>query len=195
MHGQEKLMLHPALEWAAAAVALTAVGLGILGKRATWLVWILSSLRYAVVFVQSRLWADALLQLVFVAAAVWGWVIWGRVRFAPVHLGARAYWLAWALLAVLSTLMQSGLRLAGGSSVWGDAVVTSSSLLAQTLMVQQKVEHWHFWLLANLCGVWLFWSQQLLATAWLYAVFGALALAGLRHWNRYAKGKPEIEQA
>jgi len=189
------LMLHPALEWAAAAVALTAVGLGILGRRATWPFWILSSLLYAVVFAQSRLWADASLQFVFVAAAVWGWVSWGRVRFAPVHLGRRAYWLAWVSLAVLITLMQSGLRLAGGSSVWGDAVVTSSSLLAQSLMVQQKVEHWHFWLLANLCGVWLFWSQHLLATAVLYAVFAALALAGWRHWTRCAKGRHEIEQA
>jgi len=178
---------HPALEWVAAVLALAAVGLGVFGKRATWPMWMVASLLYALVFARSKLWADALLQFVFIAAACWGWLRWGQMHFAPAHLRLPHYLLAWLAAALLSSVLQLGLRLAGGSAVWGDAVVTSASLVAQALMVQQKIEHWHFWLIANLCAVALFWSQQLLATALLYSVFAALALSGWYRWRACAR--------
>ncbi|NBT00047.1 MAG: hypothetical protein EBS61_05235 [Betaproteobacteria bacterium] len=66
----------------------------------------------------------------------------------------------------------------------GDAFVASFSLIGQVLMVRQRLEHWLFWLVANLTGVGLFWVQGLKATAGLYLVFALLALIGLRQWQK-----------
>ncbi len=70
-----------AIELASVVLAFLAIGLGIRGTRWTWPFYFLSSLLYGWLFVQFDLFASAAMQLIFMAAAVWGWFSWAVRAF------------------------------------------------------------------------------------------------------------------
>ena len=64
------------LEFFASIASFIGVGLGVTGRRITWPWWAISSVLYGLLFFQWNLIASALLQIVFVAAAIAGWFGW-----------------------------------------------------------------------------------------------------------------------
>jgi nicotinamide mononucleotide transporter len=179
------------LESAAVALAFLAIGLGIRGTRWTWPFYLLSSILYGWLFVEFDLFASAAMQLIFVAAAVWGWFSWGaegvRVpgRLDPAMrlrgaVGAGAAWLL--LVPVLHAL--------GGVANLGDGFMLVGSFAGQALMVLQKVEAWLVWIAVNVMGTVLYASQGLYFTSLFYAVLIAMALAGWRSWSSRAAPAP-----
>ena len=89
------------LEFVSVVTSLIAVFLGALGARITWPWWLLSSALYAIFFFQVDLYASAILQFVFIAAAAWGWFGWKSTGAEPRYMSTkeRALWLV-SLLAV-----------------------------------------------------------------------------------------------
>lgn len=181
------------LELASVALALTAIALGIKGTRWTWPLYFMSSLLYGILFLQFDLFASASLQLVFMIAAVWGWFTWGaegvrepgRLRGVQRLLilgGSVAAWLALAPL----------LRMIGGAATWGDAFVLVGSLVAQVLMVTEKVEAWPTWIIVDLVGTVLYATQGLYFTALFYAVLVGMAIVGWRSW--YARSSATVAE-
>jgi nicotinamide mononucleotide transporter len=160
-----------------------------------WPLAIASSLLYALIFAESRLYGEASLQFVFVAVAIWGWVQWQRGTGADgaplvVHrltprqrLGALAATLAaWPLLGL-------ALRRWTDSDVpFLDALPTAGSLLGQFLLGRKLVENWPVWLAVNVVSVGLFAVKGLWLTVVLYAIFAALSVVGWREWERRARG-------
>lgn len=183
-----------AIEFASVILAFIAIGLGIRGTRWTWPFYFLSSLLYGWLFVQFDLFASAAMQLIFIAAAIWGWFSWGRegaatpTRLAPVSRlrGVIGVVALWALLAPL-------LQRIGGVATWGDAFMLVGSLAGQLLMVLQKIETWFVWIAVNTVGTVLYASQGLYFTSLFYAVLIPMALTGWRAWS--ARAAHPSEQA
>ena len=173
-----------AIEFASVILAFLAITLGITGTRWTWPPYFLSSLLYGWLFVEFDLFASAAMQVIFMAAAVWGWFSWGRDgarvpgRLSPAGRlrGAVAVVVAWALLAPL-------LQSIGGVATWGDAFMLVGSIAGQALMVLQKVEAWPVWITVNTVGTLLYASQGLYFTSLFYAVLVGMAIAGWRAWS------------
>lgn len=173
-----------AIEAASVILAFIAIGLSIKGTRWAWPPYFLSSVFYGWLFVEFDLFASAAMQLIFMAAAVWGWFSWGRegVR-VPMRLslpqragGALAVLALWALLAPL-------LQSIGGAATRGDAFMLVGSLAGQLLMVLQKTETWPVWMAVNTVGTVLYASQGLYFTSLFYAVLILMAFAGWRAWS------------
>lgn len=180
-----------ALEFLSVITALIAVALGIRGTRWTWPLYFLSSLLYGWLFVHLHLFASAAMQLIFIAAAVWGWFAWGRDgvrepgRLTMTHRAGGVVGIAilWALVVPL-------LRGLGGAATWGDAFMLVGSLAGQLLMVLQKVEAWPVWIVVNAVGAVLYASQGLYFTSLFYAVLIVMAVAGWRAWSARAEAPP-----
>ena len=77
------------LEFVAALTSLSAVILGTTKKRITWPWWAFSSVLYGVFFYQVDLFASAALQIVFVAAAIYGWFGWAPTGAVPGNISGR----------------------------------------------------------------------------------------------------------
>ncbi len=176
-----------AIEFASVVLAFIAIALGIVGTRWTWPFYLLSSLLYGWLFVEFRLFASAAMQLIFIAAAIWGWFSWGRegVR-TPTTLtrsqragGIVGVLILWALLAPL-------LRRIGGAATWGDAFMLVGSMAGQLLMVLQKIETWPVWIAVNIVGTVLYASQGLYFTSLFYAILIVMAVTGWRAWSARA---------
>ena len=179
------------IEFASVILAFLAIALGITGTRWTWPPYFLSSLLYGWLFVEFDLFASAAMQVIFMAAAAWGWFSWGRDgalvpgRLSPAGRlrGAVAVVVAWALLAPL-------LQSIGGVATWGDAFMLVGSIAGQALMVLQKVEAWPVWITVNTVGTLLYASQGLYFTSLFYAVLVGMAIAGWRAWSARAAAAP-----
>jgi nicotinamide mononucleotide transporter len=158
-------------------------------RRSIWNfpVGIISSAAYLLFFAEGRLYADAGLQVVFIALGFHGWVAWarGRTDSTPIRrvpLGeltalAVTFPVAWLALTRL-------LEYVNGAAPVYDAFVTTLSLAAQWLLNRRYVESWLAWIVVDQVYVVLFWSREYHLTAVLYAIFLAMCVAGLIEWRR-----------
>lgn len=183
------------LELTSFALAVTTVLLNIRQNHWAWLFSIASSSTYAVVFFDARLYGDSGLQLVFIAASVWGWRQWlrgaGEAKLVVTRVG-RAGW-AWALAGWGAGFLALSwfLKTYTNTDVPHiDGFLTAGSLVGQLLLARKKVENWHVWVIVDVLYVGLYIYKDLHVTAVLYAVFVLLAMRGLRAWSNIAGARP-----
>ena len=172
------------LELVAVIASAIGVWLGTTGKRIMWPWYGLSGVLYGWLFLNYDLYASASLQLVFIAAAVWGWFGWGPQ-------GASSRNLSWTLRVslvsagtVIWLLITPFLVSLGAAAARPDAFGLVFSVIAQVLMVLQFRENWIAWLVVNIVYVGLYWSQDLKFTSLLYVAFAAIALRGWINWQK-----------
>ena len=170
------------LELASVVTSLIAVFLGALGVRITWPWWLVSSALYALFFYRVDLFASAILQFVFIAAAVCGWFGWKPTGAEPRYMSNRERGL-W-LLALLSVWVISAPALAdiGAAATWPDSFLLVSSTIAQIVMVLQRNETWILWLIIDAFGTYHYAHQGYWFTSVLYAIFTAIAGFGWYRW-------------
>ena len=181
------------LELVSFALAVTTVLLNIRQNHWAWLFSIASSSTYAVVFFDARLYGDSGLQLVFIAASIWGWSQWlrgaGETKLVVTRL-QRAGWAASIAAWGAGFLLLSWyLKTYTNTDVPHiDGFLTAGSLVGQFLLARKKVENWHVWIIVDVLYVGLYIFKDLHVTAVLYAVFVVLAARGLRAWSNVARG-------
>jgi nicotinamide mononucleotide transporter len=186
------------LEGAAFVLSLLMVTFNLRVNPLGWPLAILSSVLYGLLFMRSRLYGEAALQVVFIGVSVWGWRLW--LRGGPKQLDepvscmkARARW--WSLLVVLLAWPALGYllhRITDSDVPYADALPTAGSLLGQWLLARKRVENWPCWLLVNLVSMGLFAYKQLWLTVWLYGLFALLSVWGWRMWAQLAQAQPEL---
>ena len=182
-----------ALEIVAFVLALLMVWANLRVNPVGWPLAILSSLMYALLFADSKLYGEASLQLVFVALALWGWWQWLRGttdKGQPLPLRQllprQRLWAAAATLAAWPLL---GLLLKHGTDSdvpFLDALPTAASVTGQLLLGRKFVDNWPVWLAVNIVSVALFAYKGLWLTVVLYGVFAVLSVVGWRAWRRKA---------
>ncbi|MFF0598583.1 nicotinamide riboside transporter PnuC [Streptomyces antibioticus] len=159
---------------------------------ANWPVGIANNVFFIVLFVQAGLYADAGLQVVFIALAAYGWWTWARGA-GPVTGGAlpvrRTTGTEWAWLAAAGVLGTTALTLlldrATDSTVpFWDALTTALSLTATYGQCRKLLESWWLWIAADLVYIPLYAAKGLYLTSLLYVGFLVLCVVGLLGWRR-----------
>ncbi|MFZ3469365.1 nicotinamide riboside transporter PnuC [Streptomyces sp. 4.24] len=159
---------------------------------ANWPIGIANNVFFIVLFAQAGLYADAGLQIVFIALAAYGWWSWthgggpGTSGALPVRRTTGA---EWAVLGAAGAVGVLGLTLllsrATDSTVpFWDAVTTGLSLMATYGQCRKLVESWWLWIAADLIYIPLYAYKGLYLTSLLYTVFLALCVGGLLGWQR-----------
>ena len=181
------------LELVAFVLALCMVWANLRVRAVAWPLAIISSLLYALLFADSKLYGEASLQFVFVALALWGWWQWLRGTTpsgAPLpvrHLHARQR--LWAAAATLAAWPLLGLLLKHSTDSdvpFFDALPTAASITGQLLLGRKFVDNWPVWLAVNLVSMALFATKGLWLTVVLYGIFALLSVVGWRVWRQQA---------
>jgi nicotinamide mononucleotide transporter len=171
------------LELVAAITSFIGVWLGTTGKRITWPWWALSSALYGVFFYQVEYYASAVLQIVFIAAALYGWKDWAPTGAVAGNLTVRnRTYIAlgtFISVAALSPLLSN----IGAAATWSDAFVLIGSLVAQVMMVYEKYESWIVWMVVDVVATIQYAVNELYFTAILYAMFTVIAVIGWKRWR------------
>lgn len=154
---------------------------------------IANNLVFIVLFVGSGLYADASLQVFYIAIGAYGWWAWlrGGAGGAPLVIRHQPSW-AWPVVAVGvaagTWVCWELLTRHTDSTVAGwDALTTSLSVAAQLMLNRKWVGNWVVWIVADVLYVVLYAAKGLWLTAALYAGFIALCVTGLRVWRAKAR--------
>lgn len=177
------------LELLAVVTSALAVWFSVRRRIATWPASIVAVSAYLVVFVRERLYADAALQIVFLAQSIYGWWAWtGAERRAepPVRVLGRRWRVATIAGVALAALGAGTLldRQTDAAAPYWDATASLTSLAANQLLARRVLENWLLWMAADVVYVGLFAWKGLYASALLYVVFFGMCVAGLVGWRR-----------
>lgn len=178
------------IELIGAIVSAWAVWLTARRRPLCWPVGLASVLIYGWIFVDAKLYSDALLQLAFAGLIVYGWQRWlrnlgedGRVQVAKLPFATAAGHIAVGVVGALA-LGFAMHRWTDAALPWLDAALTSFSLVAQWWQGRRHIAAWWLWIVVDVIYVGEYVYKHLMITSVLYAGFVVLAAIGLREWRQ-----------
>lgn len=173
-------------------------GLGalVLGWRRsvlTWPVQLMAGVVLIVAFASADLAGGVGKQLIVIAVAMWGWRQWrGNGGTEQAQDGAVAVRFAdWRERGVLLVGTAAGTLAVGGVfslvpslswNPWPDAYIFVGTVVAMYAQARGMVEFWFAWLLVDAVGVPLNFANGFAFSGFVYVLYGALVLWGLRDW-------------
>lgn len=181
------------------ANAFTAAAIFLAGRNSvhTWWLGIVGCSLFALLFYQSHLYAEVLLQVFFIGSGVLGWWKWTSGHHgAPLSIShANFASLLWTVPAGIGATAAYGAMLHFRTNDYApffDSAVLVFSVIAQILLIQRRVENWTFWLLVNTIAIPLYASRGLYLSAVLYAAFWINALVSWVRWRKLAHGGQDM---
>ena len=201
LNGLDLAALAPWVEPLAVVTGIASVALTVRQHVVSWPVGVASSALFLILFLGYGLYADSMLQVVYVVLGFYGWWFWAnggprRDELAVTSASPRLR-VALVALAVVGTIaFGTFLDAATDSTVpYADAATTNLSLVAQFLLTRKHIETWPVWIFGvNLPFIAIYLYKGLTMTAGLQLVFIALSIAGWRAWraSKQASDAPEL---
>jgi nicotinamide mononucleotide transporter len=170
------------------------VGLAVRESAWNWPVGIANNIFFFILFWNAKLYADALLQVVYVIISVYGWWNWLRGGVGHSKLSIAKTPLRTGLLLFLVTALSTAImayilkRFTDSQVPFGDGVTTALSLTAQYMLSRKLLENWWIWMLADVIYIVLYCYKALYLTGFLYAVFFGMCIVGYMGWRKTFNG-------
>lgn len=156
-----------------------------------WIVGAIMPMVHGVLYLSSGIYADAMMQLYYVFAGIYGLYVWLRgakraekvvnIQYTPTK------WIIPLVVvyAVLHVVMYYLLSEFTDSRVpFFDSMSTALSIVAMWMLSRKLVEQWLVWLVVDAISVGLYLYKGIPITAMLYTLYCALALAGYMRWRK-----------
>jgi nicotinamide mononucleotide transporter len=183
-----------AAEWVAVITGVIYILLILRRNRWGWVAGGASSLILAVLAARAQLPMQALLQMSYAVAAVYGWWSWAPQeqpqRITTWH--PRGHLLALGVSVLLSLGLARLLAREGYSAYpFIDSIVACAGLFATWLVARVYLENWIYWIVIDAISLYLFAMQGLVLTSVLFALYLVIASFGLRSWWKLREhGRP-----
>lgn len=156
-----------------------------------WIVGAIMPMVHGMLYLQSGIYADAAMQLYYVAAGIYGLFVWLRgekrsekrvdIQYTPKQwifsLVAVYVVLHISLYFLLTEFTDSRVPLF-------DSMSTALSIVAMWMLSRKLVEQWLVWLVVDMISVGLYLYKDIPITAMLYMLYCALAVAGYMRWRK-----------
>lgn len=167
-----------------------------------WVVGLIMPIVHGTLYFRSGLYADFGMQLYYIAAGVYGLIVWSRgaksiksetdsKSKSELKIGTTplAVWVAIAgMYALLHAAIYLFLVYFTDSSVpFWDSFTTALCIVAYWMLSRKYVEQWLVWLVVDVVTVGLYIYKDIPLTAGLYALYSAMAVAGYLRWRRMMK--------
>ncbi|MFT3904717.1 MAG: nicotinamide riboside transporter PnuC [Steroidobacteraceae bacterium] len=178
------------LERIAAVLALLYLLLAVRRNLWCWLCALVSSVLYLIVMLQARLLMQTLLQVFYVVMAGYGFWQWRAGRDEQGEVAPRRWPLQRHLqvaAAVLVLSVANGALTAhwqAAQAPYLDAFVAWGSVITTWMVTQRLIENWLYWVVVDLAGAWLYFSQGLMPTGILFLIYVGIVIHGYFVWRR-----------
>lgn len=179
------------LHWIETAAVVTGIIYIFLAAREQVLCWpfgIVSALLWSyAAFDFYDLYIDAILQLYYVGAGVYGWVQWNKKAISEgtsVHTISIQTHLYSIVLGLLFTFLFGFLfeQYTSAAATYLDAFTTIFSLYATYLVTQKILENWLYWIVIDAVYIYLYASRGGFLFAFLNLIFVLVAIVGFVRW-------------
>ena len=176
------------LEIIAVAVSFLAIWLTARRHMLCWPLGMLSCALYFKLFLDVRLYADMVLQVLFGLSIVYGWYAWahgrqaeGKVAVRPLPMGEAVAGLGAGALGALAIGWFTS-HYTNAALPWIDSTLSSFSLVAQLWTARRHRANWLLWIAVDSAYVGMIVFKGLWLTAGLYAAMTVLAGFGYKRW-------------
>lgn len=156
-----------------------------------WIVGAIMPMVHGVLYLQSGIYADAVMQLYYVAAGIYGLIVWLRGvkrearRVDIQHTPKKWIFPLVSIYVLLHVLLYFVLTEFTDSRVpFFDSMSTALSVVAMWMLSRKLVEQWLVWLVVDMISVGLYLYKGIPITAMLYTIYCALAIAGYMRWQK-----------
>ncbi len=197
-------MIDQLLTWLQAnALELVAVSWGILTVWLTvkqniwcWPVGSASNLLFTVIFFREKLYADMVLQVIYIGLNTYGWYEWlyggrGKTPLPVSRTPVRMRFLLGGLAAAGITGLTLALRQTDAALPFWDATTTVLSLVAQYMLAKKWIENWGVWITVNVLYIGVYAVKALYFTSAQQFIFIYLSLLGFLAWRRELLAKTQ----
>lgn len=182
------------IELLGAVIGLLYIGYSIKQSILTWPTGLLASLLYALVFYQSKLYADMALQVYYFVISIYGWLYWAygnkasNERKIPIKRTSRRLWLKLSLSSgVIYVVILFILKFTDSDIAHLDAMTTALSIVATWMLARKYIEHWLIWIFVDLFSAGMYVYKNLWPTVVLFLVYTFMAYIGYREWNKESR--------
>lgn len=178
------------IELIAVVFSLACIWLAVKKHVLNWPTGIIGVTAYMILFYQERLYADMILQLVFILQGVYGWYNWVNKKGNETELDISNLTPQQLVIYSLVILIASATwafvlkNYTNASTPYVDAFAATTSLVANWLMARKKIENWMLWIFVDVIYITLFWYKHLFLSSGIYVVFLILSIKGFIDWNR-----------
>lgn len=157
-----------------------------------WIAGIIMPAIYIFVYYKAGLYADAGINVYYLSAAIYGWIVWSvrsskseKKEHPITHTPSRL--IVPLILAFIIAFFSIGWLLVNytDSNVpWLDSFTTALSIVAMWMLAEKYVEQWLVWTGVDIvcCGLYVY--KELNFTAALYGIYTIIAIFGYVKWKQ-----------
>ena len=176
------------LEFASVSLSLISVFLIVKNSLWAWPIGIISNILYGILFVDNKIWGNALLQVVFIIQSAYCWYNWNKPNEYPIAwMKTSGRYQSLGAFGLLFLLVFGILHLSAGEKLpYLDAITTSLCIMGMILLAYRKIENWLYWMCADALFIGFFFLSGLYILSASYIVFFSLATSGFITWRKKA---------
>jgi len=190
------LLNYISLHWfeiIAATLGIIAIYFQIKVKPFYWIISLVVSSMYIVVYFSAKLYADMSMQFYYVGMSIYGLYVWlsgnnnSDKKTIPISkIKNFKSWIIIVLISALSFIIIGYIlkNFTDSNVPWCDSFTTSLSFVATWMLARKKIENWLVWIVVDATSVALYIYKQLYPTTILFIVLTLLAIVGYFQWKR-----------
>ena len=155
-----------------------------------WIVGLIMPIVHGYLYFSSGLYADFCMQLYYVLAGIYGWVVWKNApkkksTGAIVHTPIGEIPFLFLIYALLhASIYYFLVRFTNSTVPVLDSFTTALCILAYWMLSKKYVEQWLVWLVVDVTTVGLYVYKGIPITAGLYLLYSVLAIVGYLRWKK-----------
>lgn len=179
----------------AGAVFFLARDKGVVG----WILGIINSVFFLVLFFGANLYADVTLNGYYFITCLLGlfWWLRGGKNNKPLpisHLDLPG-WVKWGGIWIVGTLVMGFVldTYTAADIAYLDSFTTVGSLIGQYLLARKVFDNWYIWIFVDVLDIFIYGYKGLYMVVGLTVLYMALCVMGLHHWKKVERGEAEDE--
>lgn len=184
------------IEWCGVITGLLCVWLAAKNNILNWPIACISVIIYIFIFFEGKLYADAGLQVYFLATNIYGWYFWSKrknkdAKQTPVlNITQKEILLSsFAVIAFTGILGFTLFKKTDAAFPFIDSFCTACSIVAQVFLARKVLQNWLIWIFVDIIYVGVYFSKELYATGLMYAIYIAIATMGYLDWRKIYRGQ------
>ncbi|PID54872.1 MAG: nicotinamide mononucleotide transporter [Gammaproteobacteria bacterium] len=187
----DTLLATSALELIAVALGLAYLLLAARENIACWYAAFVSTAIYTLLFWDVSLYMESVLQVYYLAMAIYGWWQWRGGNNGSETLPIRSFSAlqhGLAIVTVLTAVVITGFLLERHTDAalpYLDAFTTWGAVLTTWMVAKKILENWLYWIVIDSAAIYLYLQRGLALTALLFALYVLLCIFGYIEWQKH----------
>ncbi len=199
------------LEIVGALIGLLYVILEYRASAWLWPVGIVMPAIYIFIYYHAGIYADMGINVYFLLAAIYGWVVWRRsnskagssaddatsgesISMGIVRTSRKELlWYGTAFVLFFVALSYILIEYTSSTVPYCDSFTTALSIVGMWMLAHKRLEHWIVWIVVDAVSVVMYIEKGLYPTAILYALYTIIATAGYLKWIKMMRQESEVK--